>query len=253
VLCALGATLATLRALNLPVSILLGVVMLALIRPVQRRATQLVARRVFARLGAHMDAARFDDADALIEDLRGVYAYSAAATELLRVQEGTLLVLRGRFHEAARLFESIDRRRIKKELLPWMLNNLAWALARAGDGAQAVATARESMAASDDAGDRGVRASEDLRACQLGTLGTALVVAGEPAEAIAPLEQALARGGSNRLQTSRAFFLGEALRALAREDEARAAWRRAAEECPEHELARAAQQRLDAPAPPYRS
>jgi tetratricopeptide (TPR) repeat protein len=250
-LCA-AAIFAAARHTELPIAWILAIVFLLGVRPVQRRAGRAVAGRAFARLGATMSAERFDEAHAILDDLRGVYARAPSALELLRVQESTLLVLEGRFGDAIRLFDSIDRRKIRKEVLPWLLNNLAWALARAGDGPRAIAVARESIEASGEAGEF-ASPTDDLRACQLGTLGAALVVAGQPSDALDPLGQALARGGSPRLQASRGFYLGEALHALGREDEARDAWKRAADACPEHDLGRRARHRLDAPSPPYRS
>ena len=70
----------------------------------------------------------------------------------------------------------------------------------------------------------------DLRASQLGTLGAALTISGQPEEAVPLLEQALVRGGTQRDQSARAFFLGEALRALGRMDAAAAAYSRAVKE-----------------------
>lgn len=250
-LCAL-AIFATTRVADLPVSWLLAVGLLAGVRPVQRRANRFIAHRAFVKLYGTMNEERFEDAHALLGDLRRVYARSASALELLRVHEGSVLVLEGRFVDAARLLDSVDRRKLEPALVPWFLNNLAWALARGGEGARAVTIARESIDASGASGDV-ARTSEDLRACQLGTLGAALFVAGQPGDAIDPLEQAIARGGAPRHQAARGFYLGEALHALGREDEARTAWKRASEAAPSHDLGRRARDRLEGATTPYRA
>jgi tetratricopeptide (TPR) repeat protein len=226
-------------------------VCLLVLRPFQRFANRLVARRAFVRLYALMTDASFGEAHRLVAELRGVYARSASGIELMRMHEGTLLVLQGRFADARRILESIDRRHIRKPLLPALLNNLAWSLVQTGDGARAVAIVRESMETV--AVDAAPEHIDDLRSCQLGTLGAALVVAGEPSEAIDPLEQAYARGGTPHHQCARAFYLGEAFHALGRQDEARGAWERAAAACSTDAFGVRARERLEAPAPPYRS
>jgi tetratricopeptide (TPR) repeat protein len=207
-------------------------------------ATKLVARGEWRRLGRLLEQERWEDARGLLHDLRPLYAGSMSAREVLRYHEATVLSLQGHYADACALFGSIDRRRLPPGSLPWMLNNLAWTLALTGQGERAVAVARESMEASAKAGDRAV-SLEDLRACQLGTLGAALVAARQCEDAVAPLEQALARGGAPRQQAARAFYLGEALHALGRRDEATTAWKRAATEAPTTELGKRAQDRLE--------
>lgn len=248
----IAAVVAIARYANMPVAWLCAVLFLGASRPLQRWVNRLIGRRAFVRLRALLEGERYAEAHAHLADLRRVYAHSASALELLRVHEGSVLGYERRYADAVRLYESIDRRKLSKETLPWLLHNLAMCLARLGDGARAVAAARDSIEQSGAAGDR-MRWGDDLRACQLGVLGTALFVDGKPSEAVGPLEQALARGGTPRQQAGRSFYLGEALHTLGREDEARAAWKRAAGACPGDELASRAAERLDSPAPPYRS
>lgn len=207
-------------------------------------AARVVARGEWRRFGRLVDEERYGEARTALGDMRSLYAGSMSAHEVLRYHEATLLSLEKRHAEASALFLSIDRGRLPPGSLPWMLNNLAWSLALGGRGDEAVAAARESMDASARANDRAV-SIEDLRACQLGTLGAALVTAGRADEAVPPLEQALARGGKPRHQAARAFFLGEALHALGRRDEATAAWKRAAVEAPSNELGKRAKERLE--------
>jgi tetratricopeptide (TPR) repeat protein len=215
------------------------------------RIGAFVARGSFVRFAALVEAERFDAARVVLGELREVYGASHDVMEQLRLSESSILSLEGRHAEAASLLESIDRRRLDAAWHPWLLNNLAWSLAQTGNGARAVALARESIesAAPDE---RRVVTIEDLRAYQLGTLGASLVVAGEASEAVPVLEQALARGGRPRDQAARAFYLGEAMRALGRHDEAVDAWRRAAEAAPASEYGKRAETR-SRELRPYRS
>ncbi len=229
-----------------PISWIFAIALLGGMPVVRRIATKLVARRAFVRLKRFAQERRYAEARRLLADLRGVYAHSPLALEHMRLHEGSLLAQEGRYAEAARVFEAIDRRRVGRGL-PLLLNNLAWCLVRTGKGPRALVLARESIAA----GDGGLSGG-DLQACQLGTLGAALVTDGKPDEAIAPLERALACGGVPRHQAVRAFYLGEALHAVGREDEAVLAWQRAAKACPDDGVAVEAKDRLRRHAP-YRS
>jgi tetratricopeptide (TPR) repeat protein len=230
------------------VCVVLGVPLLAYAPHAGRRAVQWIVQRDFVRLNRLLEAEQFDAALALARELREAYAGSNRATESIRVHEATILCALGNHREAVALFDSIDRRHFTTQQAAWMLNNLAWALARAGAGPRAVSIAHESIEALGKAPDAPL-SQEDLRACQLGTLGAALVVAGNADEAVAPLEQALARGGSARQQAARAFYLGEALNALGQMAGAREAWRRAvAAKTPENnEFRRLAEGRLHTP------
>ena len=110
-------------------------------------------------------------------ELREIYLGSRTMTEQLRLQESIVHSLSSRHAEAVAMLSSIDRACLGAPYVPLLLNNLAWSLALSGNPAAAVQRARESMAASDTAGDRAVTAY-DFRGYQLGTLGTALVLAG---------------------------------------------------------------------------
>ena len=241
------AIFAAAKTASLPVAWVLALVCLGGAKPTARQAQRFVFRRSFARVRALVDREDFASAHAVIAEIREV-----TPTEAMRLYEGTILSRERRHADAIRMYESIDRRRLQKNAVPWLLNNLAWALARSGQGARAVAVARESIESAGDAGPRPFF-KDDLRACQLGTLGAALVVAGQPADALDPLEQALARGGTPQQRAARDFYRGEALQALGRHDDARSAWKRAVETCAKCEVGELARERLDAPAPPYRS
>ena len=119
-------------------------------------------------------------------------------------------------------------------------NLVAWVAAHAGQTARAVEVARANADASSDA---------RLRPYLLGTLGAALVLDGQPAAALVPLRESLALGGPRWAQAVRRYYLGEALAALGRFDEARAEWHEAVTIAPKSRWGRRARERLDAGAP----
>src|SRR5262249_12874546 len=96
-------------------------------------------------------------------------------------------------------------------------NNIAYSIALEGDGALAAERMRELIA------ERPPLTEQNLALCY-GTLGIALVVAKEPEGAKQQLEEAIAMGGTSRSQAIRFYYLGDALRALGRLDEARGAY-----------------------------
>jgi tetratricopeptide (TPR) repeat protein len=200
---------------------------------------RLVVTRAFHRLSHAIDREDYPQVRQLVLELRALYSGSRSMTEWLQLQDASLLSLQGKHAEAAALLQSIDRTRLHATLWPMLLNNLAWSLALSGRPDEGVSRARESIEAWDKAGNRAFTKT-DFRALQLGTLGTALELAGQAAEGVPLLEQALARGGLPRHQAARAFFLGEGLRALGREDDADGAYRRAWSEAPESEFGRKA-------------
>jgi hypothetical protein len=200
---------------------------------------QLVVRRAFARFGQHLEAERTVDARALLAELFEVFSGAQSSLERLHFMESTLLVIEERYAEACHVVESIDRRRLGPAMDPWIDNQRAWAMALGGRASEAASLARASLETSDPAVERPV-VREDLRAYKLATLGTALVLSGDPAGGIPYLEQALARGGKPRAQAARAFYLGEGLRAVGRDDEASKAYVRAAEVAPGSSFAKRA-------------
>jgi hypothetical protein len=210
----------------------------------------LIVRNAFRRLKRMILAEDLTGARALLAEFLIVYEGSQRALEQLRVTEAGLLSLEQRYAEACRLLESLDRRRVGAGVEPWIVNNLAWTMAHSGRVPEGLAMARASMEADDPKTDR-LAVAEDLRAYKLGTLGSILVLAGEASEGVPLLEQALARGGRPSAQAARAFYLGEGLRALGRDDEAAKAYARAREASPKNAFAKRAEARV-AEARPYR-
>jgi tetratricopeptide (TPR) repeat protein len=204
----------------------------------------LLVRRAHAQLNARIAAEDFGGARSVLADLREVYSGSLGALERFHYTEALILSREERHAEACRVLESLDPRRLGPTLEPWLKTNLAWSLVHSGRTEEAVKLARESLAAEEPSSDRPAIA-DDLRAHKLGTLGAALVMTGDAAAGVPLLEQALARGGRPLAQAARAFYLGEGLRALGRDEEARAAYTRAAEAAPQNAFGKRAKSRAD--------
>lgn len=256
---ALGAVLLALaarRAAHVPDLVVFAAVLSAAAYVARRFARRFVVTLAWRQLERAADAEHFERAFSLLEQLVPLYRGSREASEFLRAEEGTMHCLAGDSARAAKLLASVDLRLMRSPVQrAHVLNNLAWSVALSGDPQRAIPIARESIASLDGAGagDRTVaRAGQwDLRGCQLGTLGTALVLAGDPGEGVPLLEQAFARGGTPRLQATRAYFLGEGLRELGREEEALRAFDSAHMASPDSTFGKKAANRLSE-APTYR-
>jgi len=149
---------------------------------------------------------------------------------------------------AAKVLEAIDPQTLPPDMVPLLINNLAWCRALLGDGDEAVALATKAL-------EMAEQAKLPLLPYCLGTLGAAQVLSGRPGDAVSTLERALALGkGDAYAQPIRLFFLGEALDALGRTDEAKQAWQRAIQENPKSPHAGRARERLGTleVAKPYR-
>jgi tetratricopeptide (TPR) repeat protein len=145
-----------------------------------------------------------------------------------------------RWSEALAVVEAMDRDQLPAAERSGHDNALAWFCAHAGQTARAVEIARAAVAAP---------AHPRTRPYLLGTLGAALVLDGQHAAAVGPLREALASDGPRWTQTVRRYYLGIALAALGRLDEARAEWQKSVTIAPRSRWGRRAQERLDAGAP----
>jgi hypothetical protein len=201
---------------------------------------QLLVRRAYAGFGRYLEAERTAEARAVLAELFDVFSGAQGQVERLHFMESTLLVIEERYADACHVVESIDRRRLGPGMEPWIDNQLAWAMALGGRASEAAPLARASLESTEPVPERPMVVREDLRAYKLATLGTALVLSGDPAAGIPYLEQALARGGKPRAQAARAYYLGEGLRAIGRDDEASRAYARAAEIAPRSSFAKKA-------------
>jgi tetratricopeptide (TPR) repeat protein len=224
----------------------MAIVLTGVLFAVSRWVPMFIIRRAHARLGRLLQTNDFAGAHAELEGLREVYEASPRTLERFHFTEGAIFAREERYAEAARKFESLDRRLLGADLEPWVPTSLAWSMAHAGRVQEAVPLARTAM----EAQEPGRRAlADDLRGAQLGTLGTVLVLAGNADEGVPLLEQALARGGPPPTIASRAFYLGEGLRALGRDREAAEAYDRAVAADPKGPFGKRAKARASDPTP----
>jgi tetratricopeptide (TPR) repeat protein len=163
----------------------------------------------------------------------------------LRVNEAAICSLEGRFGEGRRILEEV-----RATTPVWQVlrdNGLAWCEAHDGAAPAAVERAQKTLELA-----RKVHPTMVAYCC--GTLGAALVLAGRASEAVDLLQEALRAGRPPRAQVIRAYYLGEAYRALGRTDEAIHAYERAGREKAESRWAQKAATRMQelAKAVPYR-
>ncbi|HJZ87469.1 MAG TPA: tetratricopeptide repeat protein [Polyangia bacterium] len=217
-------------ALILAIPLLLGLVAVQIV--LVRRARQRMER---AFLSEDIPGLRREVAS-LIDFFRD----QPRVREALRLSEAVILALEEKFAEARAILESLDQSALGEAQLPTVMNNLAWCMAHLGEADRAIELARTALARAEGRPPGHI-------AYLLGTLGVAQVLAGQPAEAVEVLQKALGKGaGQPRPQAIRAYYLGEALRALGRSAEAQAAYERAVAEAPHSTYARRARERLQA-------
>ncbi len=171
----------------------------------------------------HARAFEEEDAPAMRGVLRDYESLGGGRPEFheqLRAAKAEVLLLEERWVEARDALATVDRSRLDRRLHAGVLNNLAWSTALAGDPARAIKLAELALAAA-----RGSEARQ--RTTIRGTLGVAYALDARPEAAAAALEEVLQAGGSPRMQAIRAFYLGEARRALGQPEAAAAAYQRA--------------------------
>ena len=189
----------------------------------------------WAIMRRHRDAFEREDADdlrALARALEGSLPAHAASLTL-----GAMMVDERHAEVRERCLAALPRARAKAQRAT--LNNaLAWATALAGDAEAAIPIAEAAIAEGD------VLPIEAFALCH-GTLGVALVLAQRHEEGLAQLEKATSMGGTPRAQAIRAYYLGEALRALGRVEDARAAYTRCIDARPTSRWASRARAEMD--------
>jgi tetratricopeptide (TPR) repeat protein len=195
---------------------------------------QLALRRI-------AEARRNFDAHALRREVDAFARYTNELSPLLqelRFERAVSWMMEERFDEAERALHEVDPERLSpRSRLAWM-GNLAFCHARLGRTAEAVREATDSARLAEKEGP-------EVHAIHLGILGAAHIHAGEPEQALPLLQEALQQGDPHpQLRTMRELYLGDALAALGRPDEARAAWARAQAAAPASPLARHAAERL---------
>jgi tetratricopeptide (TPR) repeat protein len=210
-----------------------------------RPITRALYQRLALQHQARMDAAIADGDDAtrrrLLDETDEYYRLYVRNSERMRLRlRASGLVSEERYAEALALAGELDVDKLPAGERPAHANLVAWCCAHAGETARAVELARATAAAP---------APPRLKPYLLGTLGAALVLDRQPAAAVAPLREALALGGPRSAQVVRRLYLGDALAALGRLDEARAEWNEAVTIASKSRWGRRAQERLAAPVP----
>jgi tetratricopeptide (TPR) repeat protein len=223
-------------------------VMVAVESVVWRLAWHWMWRRAGRR---HVAAFEREDVDAALRtlDTMVVRRPSPAFRAWLAFERASVSMLHDRWHEAVVALRAVDRDALSEPLRQDLDNNLAWALAHDGAEDEAVALARTVV----ERARADASVPVDARAAYIGTLGVALVRRGAPAPGLELLREALALGGTPRMQAMRYLFVGDAQRALGREDAEREAYLECIRAAPSSRSARAAAERLSsAPKSPYR-
>jgi tetratricopeptide (TPR) repeat protein len=199
----------------------------------------LWARRTQRLYRSYRAALARGDFAAARRDLENIYGGGRFARDLASLDQAAALSHAGRFDESLRLLESIPREGLDPHLRPSLLRNLAWARMRKGKPGEAVALAREALAAI-TGGDEQEMASTNC------ALGVALVLAGSPAEAVPVLSNVLTRSDDIEPdgRATAACYLGLAYEKIGWSDEARQAFMRSMREAPASEAAKRARSYL---------
>jgi tetratricopeptide (TPR) repeat protein len=199
-----------------------------LLRPTARRCREAIRRE-------DIPAARRE-----LTELAPLAGLLPGVRRMVQSWEITVLLLEDRFVEALPKVQVLCEKRALPPVKQLRLNNLAWCLAHAGDGGKALEISQVVLRDTERLG------ITELLPYALGTLGTAYFLSGQPVQAVEYLERSLAIGaGDARAQATRAYYLGESLRALGKAEAARDAYQRACQELPEGKFADRARKRLD--------
>jgi hypothetical protein len=176
----------------------------------------------------YADAFERGDADALAEVSRlfaYVYADSVMADAMLHSLAGVELIVRKKWIEARDELAKVKRRVLPKESDVVALNNFAYATARAGDATKAVTLAESAV---EQARHIDTPTMKRYIASLRGTHAIALHLADRNDEALPILEEVAREEALPRLVNERSYWLGRVYRALGRQDDAHAAFSRAA-------------------------
>jgi tetratricopeptide (TPR) repeat protein len=164
------------------------------------------------------------------------------------MQQGAIALIEDRWADAVKLLQSVNRARFRPDEALYLDNNIAWALAHDGRAGEAMALAKRALEGAY------LIAPRLVPYCH-GTLGVAQLKSGDAHAAVASLKESLrAPFALKNAQVIREYYLGEALLALGRLDEAVPALERASR-WPELRWSARARARLGelAKQTPYRS
>jgi hypothetical protein len=210
---------------------------------VRRWAAQRMVRRAFDELRAAMIAEDAAAARSTFEQLAHLRRW-AGWRSVLDLHEASVLMAEQRWTAARTRLEAMDPAR-----LPWWAPAhydamLGMAMAKSGDTAAAVSVAQRALT-------HPVRMRRAERGKLLLALGMVNVLAARPTEALATLDR-YDPPGDARLRAIRAFYRGEALRALGRTDDAARAYEAAVQGSPNTRHGRLAREQLEMLGVPYR-
>ena len=190
---------------------------------------------------AYRDAIVRGDLFGAKREIERVYGDTRLGRDIAKLYKASELFNAARFDESLRLLESIPRGNPEGQMLPLILNQIAWCYAHTGRAHEAVTTAREAL---ERAGETAFLPFPQWMASFRTTLGMSLVHAGRPDEALPYLSQALKDHDRPDRRSVVAFYMGTAYEGLGRRDEARASFERSVREAPESRSGKSAHSRL---------
>lgn len=146
--------------------------------------------------------------------------------ETIKTYGISILVTEGRYEEALNALQLLDRKKLGPKGVPVVENQIAWCETQLGKPAEAIQIAQTSLPQLESMGPA-YSSSAHL------VLGAANLAVGNAPQAVAHLEKAYATStDSPARKTTAAFYLGEALSAIGKTAEARAAYQHAHEALP---------------------
>lgn len=186
----------------------------------------------------HVDAVNFEDNtlsfSLSVEDLPTAQLehknladfWRRRGQETIKTYGISILVTEGRYEEALNALQLLDRKKLGPKGVPVVENQIAWCETQLGKPAEAIQIAQTSLPQLESMGPA-YSSSAHL------VLGAANLAVGNAPQAVAHLEKAYATStDSPARKTTAAFYLGEALSAIGKTAEARAAYQHAHEALP---------------------
>jgi tetratricopeptide (TPR) repeat protein len=170
-------------------------------------------RRRFAAASERQDA---DALEAVLDEALAMWPRNARMRAYIDVNRPVVLMFRERWDEAVAQARGVLAGPVAPKHEALLLNNLAWALAHAGELEEAAAVGQRALA----------RAHTDLvRASANGTLGAVYALQGEADRALDYLDaaDAISRGGA-AIQATRQYYRGMAFRLKQRDEDASCAF-----------------------------
>jgi len=157
--------------------------------------------------------------------LRAIVRRGLPDSELTRQSEnvglGELCLLNERWAEGRDFLAKVDRSLLPMKSRPGVLSNLAYGTAQAGEPERGITLVRQALA---EAASLGAHYPQEKLPYLRGTHGVALGLAGHHEDAVSWLEPLIPIEHPPRARSTRAYYLGQSLRALGRFAEAASAY-----------------------------